>query len=209
MVQDGEPDLLHLSLVVRRRAGVINDPVAGAFAVVAGVADEDHHVVGKFLNPWLVKEEQVAAAGLTAVAAGERGVVIFERARVGEFGEFAVGQIRLPKRPEVGAKELFAERTSLEVVGFHVGRDGLIAFTPAAYGLKPDPVVAAQRLAPREADKPRAIALVFVPGAAQLVKLHLGYVSEPAAETVPIIGRAQLGCVGDAVVIGIGPDGCG
>src|SRR5262249_43482998 len=121
MIQNGEPDLLYLSLVVRRRAGVIDDPVAGAFALVEGVADEDHHMVGKFLNPGLMKEKQVTAPGLAAVAADERGVVIFERAGVGEFGEFSVGQIRLPKRSEIGAKELFAERTSFEVVGFHVG----------------------------------------------------------------------------------------
>src|SRR4030095_5040656 len=69
MIQNGEPDLLHLSLVARRRAGVIDAPVAGAFAVVAGVADEDHHVVGEFLNPGLMKEEQVAAPRLKAVAA--------------------------------------------------------------------------------------------------------------------------------------------
>src|SRR5262245_9922183 len=206
MIQEGKPDLLHLALVVRRRAGVIDDPIAAAFAVVASVADEDHHVIRKFLNPGLVKEEQVAAPGLTAVAADERGVVIFERARVGEFGEFAVGQVRLPKRPEVGAKEVFAERTSFEVVGFHVGRDGLVAFAAIAYGLEPGPVVAAQRLAPREADKTSAIALVFVPSVAQLIKLHLGYVCEPAAETVPIIGRAQFSGVGDAIIIGIGPD---
>src|SRR5262245_52962353 len=166
MIQNGEPDFLHLSLVVRRRAGVIDDPVAGAFAVVAGVADEDHHVIREFLNPGLMKEEQVAAPGLAAVAADERDIMIFERARVGEFGEFSVGWIRSPKRPEIGAKELFAERTSFEVVGFHVGRNGLVAFATVAYGLKPIPVVAAQRLAPGEADKPRAIALIFVPGVA-------------------------------------------
>src|SRR5262245_47481731 len=133
MIEYSEPYLLYLSLVVRRRAGVIDDPVAGAFAVVAGVADEDHHVVRECLNPGLMKEEQVAAPCLKAVAADERGVVIFERARVGEFGEFTVGQVRLPKRPEIGAKELFAERTSFEVIGFHVGRDGLIAFGAVAY----------------------------------------------------------------------------
>src|SRR5262245_33194206 len=167
MIQEGEPDLLYLSLIIRRRAGVIDDPVAGAFAVVAGVADESRHVVGKFLDPGLMKEEQVAAPGLTAVAADERDVVIFEGARVGEFGEFAVGQIRLPKRPEIGAKELFSERTLFEVVGFHVGRNGLVAFAPTANGLKPNPIVAAQRLAPGEADKRGATARIFDPGPAQ------------------------------------------
>src|SRR5262245_8954828 len=93
MIQNGEPDLLHLVLAVRRRAGVIDDPVAAAFALVAGVADEYHHVIRKFLDPGLVKEKQVAPPGLAAVAADEGDVVIFERARVGEFGEFAVGQI--------------------------------------------------------------------------------------------------------------------
>src|SRR5262245_60016683 len=107
MIQDGEPDLLHLALVVQQRTGIINDPVSNAFTVVANIADEDHHVVKKFLNPGLMKEEQVAAPRLKAVAADERGVVSLERTRVGEFGEFAVRQIRLPKRTEIGAKELF------------------------------------------------------------------------------------------------------
>src|SRR5262249_19069331 len=153
-------DFLHLALVVWRRTCVIDDPVIGAFAVVASVADEDHHVVRIFLNPGLVKEEQGAALSLTAVAADERGVVIFKRSRVGEFGEFIIGQIGLMKRSEVGAKEFFAEWAALKVVCLHIRRDGFVAF---AHLLEPDPVVAAQRLAPREADNPRAIALTFVP----------------------------------------------
>src|SRR5262249_61602583 len=106
------------------------------------------------------------------------------------FGEFAVGrirQIRLLKRSEVGAKELIAERTSFQVISFHIRRDGLVSFAAFVYSLIPGPVVDTQRLAPRETDQPRAIALIFVPGAAQFVKLHLGDVGEPAAETLPVV----------------------
>src|SRR5262245_31208594 len=107
------------------------------------------------------------------------------------------------KRPEVGAKELFAQRASFEIVGFHIGRDGLVAF---AHHLKPGAVMGTQRLAPSEANKPRAVALIFIPCSARLVKLHLGYVNEPAAEIVAIIGRTQFGGVWNAVTVGIGPD---
>src|SRR5688572_30782628 len=147
---------------------MVNDPIPGAFAAVAGVADEDHHVVGIFLDPGLMKEEQVAAPGLAAVAADECDVVIFERARVGEFREFSGVQIRLLKRSEVGAKKLLSERTAFEVISFHIWRDRLVSLAPFVYGLIPGPVMAAQRFAPREANQSRAIALIFVPAAAQI-----------------------------------------
>src|SRR5712692_4147402 len=104
------------------------------------------------------------------------------------------------KRSKVGAKNLFAERIVIQIEAGDVGRDRLVTL---AHLLKPGTVVTTQRFAHRKTDQPGTIALIDIPLIAQLIELHLGYAREPAAKTLAILKRAQLGHVRNAVVVSV------
>src|SRR5438034_10590797 len=115
MIQHGKTHLLQRAFVRRRGPGVLNHPVRVAFAVTHGLTKKDHRVIGKLVNPRLVEEEQVASLGAATVAADEDAVEILQGARVCELRELAAREVALLKRPEVRAKEFFAERIRVEV----------------------------------------------------------------------------------------------
>ena len=207
--QHRQADFLHLAFVFRRRACVINHPIVCAFARVASRAKKDHHVIRKFLHPGLVKKQQVAGLQLIQplpIARDELGVVILQGFGVGELGK-PVGQVAFCECAELRPKEPFAERIFFQRDCFHVRRDGFVALS---HRLKPDAVVSPQSFSPGEAHQPGAIALIFAPTVAELVKLHFGNRGQPAAKIRPVVKRMKLGGVGDSVFVVVIPDsGCG
>jgi DNA-binding NtrC family response regulator len=57
--------------------------------------------------------------------------------------------------------------------------------------LKPNPVVSPQSFAPSESNQPGAIALVFAPTVAELVKLHFGNRGKPATKIRSVVDSGE------------------
>ncbi len=64
---------------------MINNPVLRAIRCNARLAQKDHHVIRKLLDPRLVIEEQIARLSFTPIATDEDDVEILKGASIGEF----------------------------------------------------------------------------------------------------------------------------
>ena len=179
---------------------MIDDPVRPRFSVALRLADKNHCVIRELLNPRLMEKKKIAFLGAAPVAADEHAIEILERASIGKLREPASFDVALLKRTKIYSKEFFAKRGRFKVERFYIWRD---VFVSRAHLVKPRPVVLAQRLAPREPDQSRSIAMFGVPFITGLVELHLGYCRKPASEVLTIIEPAQLGFIRDAVRVGI------
>src|SRR5215213_5398225 len=87
LVEHSEPNLLDRPSVFGRSARVIDHPVSRAFGGHSRLTQKKHDVKGKLLHPGLIKEEQIARFGLSAVTTDEHGIEIPERARVRKLRE--------------------------------------------------------------------------------------------------------------------------
>src|ERR1041385_1837908 len=74
--------LLDGARIVRRSAGVADDPIVRAFARDARFTEKDHDVKRILLDPRLIKKEQIAGFRLFAIATDKIDVVQLERLRV-------------------------------------------------------------------------------------------------------------------------------
>ena len=81
MVEHGKLDFLYRPFVSRRRARVIDDPIARAIRTLyaqARRAQKYHHVKRVLLDPRLIEEKQIARFGFTPIAADKDAVEIFQ-----------------------------------------------------------------------------------------------------------------------------------
>src|SRR2546428_12481025 len=87
-IENRQLELLYCAVIGRSRASVIDDPVTLAVWRNARRAQKDHHVIGKLLDPGLVIEKEIAGLSFASIATNEYDGEIFQRAAIGEFGEF-------------------------------------------------------------------------------------------------------------------------
>src|SRR5687767_494596 len=88
-VKSRQRNLLHRPFVRRRRASVIDHPVAGLIATKLRLTQKNHYVEGKLLHPGLIEEKQVASFGVLAITTDKFCVEAFETAGVSKLGEGA------------------------------------------------------------------------------------------------------------------------
>ncbi len=140
-----------------------------------------------------MKEEQIAASGLLAIAADEIDVEEFECLCVCKLGEVFVD-----RRVWAGS---YAKEFSTEWRGDvwrSIRSDWIVVLT---HFLKPGAIVWTECFAPREANETGAITLFRDPLVADFVKLHFGYPREPATEVFAIVESSEFGVVRESVVV--------
>ena len=72
---------------------MIDHPIMRAVVRDARGAQKYHYVVGKFPDPGLIEDKQIARLSLATIAANENGVEILQGARVDELRESSFGDI--------------------------------------------------------------------------------------------------------------------
>src|SRR3979409_2398623 len=114
---------------------MIENPVRRSVGRYMRRAEQNHHMIGKFLHPGLIEKKQIAGLGLAPLTTDKYAVEILQRATVRKLGTPASAQVAFMEGAEVCANDFLAERVLVEIKAGHIRRYGFIAWP---HFLKPD-----------------------------------------------------------------------
>src|SRR5438093_3147918 len=94
MIEHFKLDLLHRASVGWRGPRVIDHPVMRAVVRNARGAQKYHYMVGKFLDPGLIEDKQIAWLSGATITANEKGIEMRPGATIDELRQFSLAASR-------------------------------------------------------------------------------------------------------------------